>query len=76
MAEEISDSQFKSEMMRHMRTLILKAGEHDKRFEMINGRLEVLQEQVRIVDGKVTDVASKVIEIDKPLGCRDEAQFG
>ncbi len=59
MPEEISDSQFKSEMMRHMQTLILKTGEHDKRFEMIDGRLEVLSEQVRIVDGKVTDIASK-----------------
>ena len=42
-------------------------GNHDKRFDMVETKLEILREQIRMVDVKVGEVASKVIEIDKRL---------
>ena len=74
MAEEFSENT-QSEILRHLQTLIVKSGEHDKRFDMIDENFGVLREQVKIMDGKLTDIASKVIEIDKRLAVV-EARLG
>lgn len=44
-----------------------KVVQHDKRFDLLDGKLDVLSEQSRMIDLKVNEVASKLMEIDKRL---------
>lgn len=66
MAEEFSENT-QSEILRHLQTLIVKSGKHDKRFDIIDERFAIQGEQLQIIDGRLADVASKVIEIEKRL---------
>ena len=42
-------------------------GDQGKRFDIVETKLQILREQIRMVHVKVDDVASKVMEIDKRL---------
>ncbi len=68
MAEEYDD-RFKSEMTRMMETVILKLGEHDKRFDSIEQKVDEntgetvsTKKEVKILQGQFTDVVKMVLE--------------
>ena len=82
MAEEISNGQFKLEMLQFktemmrfaetaskkfdgltadVRTNSFKLDKFDARFDILDERFAIQGEQLRIIDGRLSDVASKVI---------------
>jgi archaellum component FlaC len=74
MAEEILDKRFKSEVMRLLNTLIVKADSHDKRFDTLENRFDTLEnrfgnfeEKFDVFSGQRTDIGLKVIDIEKRL---------
>ena len=58
MAEEYSVN-FQAEVMLSLQTLIRKSNEHDKRFDIIDERFAIQGEQLRIVDGRLSDVVTQ-----------------
>ncbi len=64
MAEEYSD-RFQGEVMRILGTLVEKVSDQGAKLDSISQQLEVQQEELRIIDGRALDIASKVLEIDK-----------
>ena len=46
-------------------TLVEKVSDHGKKLDSISLQLEVQQEELKIIDGRALDIASKVLEIDK-----------
>ncbi len=74
MAEEISDDRFKSEVMRLLDTVIVKLGDHDKRFENlekdvseIKSDVNDVKTDVKILKGQFTDVVGMVLEDNKRI---------
>jgi hypothetical protein len=70
MAEEYSD-RFQNEVMRLLGTLIQKVDGHDQEFIKIGIRFDKLEAKVDVLSGQMTEVVSKVIEIDKRLSVRN-----
>jgi hypothetical protein len=65
--EEILDKRFKSEVMRLLNTLIVKADSHDKRFDTLENRFGNFEEKFDVFSGQRTDIGLKVIDIEKRL---------
>lgn len=60
MAEEISDDRFKSEMTRFMETVILKLGEHDRRFDGLGQRFDGLEHRFDGLEQRFDGLERKV----------------
>ena len=65
MAEEISDDRFKSEMTRFMETVILKLGEHDRRFDGLEQRFDGLEQRFDGLERKVDKNTEEIILLKK-----------
>ena len=60
MAEEISDDRFKGEVIRLLDTVIVKLGEHDKKFDTIDQRFENIDQRFNNLEKDVSEIKSDV----------------
>ncbi len=63
MAEEISDDRFKSEVMRLLNTVIVKLGDHDKRFESIDQKFESIDQKFDGLEKKIDKNTEEIVAV-------------
>ena len=67
MAEEVFDDRFKSDVMRLLNRVIVKLGDHDKRFENIDQRFESIDQRFDGLEQKVDKNTEEILLVKKNL---------